>query len=147
MKTLRRALSIFLLAACLSPLPSACAANYTMTEAELTALQTELKLQDTLLAKAESSNQKSQLELAALREQLKASGTELLRLTELLEELQLKSKDNETRWQNAAQALDAANKSLLAYKEEVRRKQFRLRTQRTIAYILFIGTACFAIKN
>jgi chromosome segregation ATPase len=147
MSVLKKALCIFLLAACLSPSPSAFAANYTMTAAELTELQEELKQQDMLLNEAENSNQKSQMELAALRSELQASKTELLQLTALLKELQQKSQDNEMRWRNAAQALDAANKSLLEYKKEVQEKQSHLKTQRNIAYLLCTGAVYFAVKK
>lgn len=129
-------------------LPSAClAAERKITAAELQTLQTELKLQDALLSKAEVSSQKSQLELATLREQLKTSETELLQLTQQLEKLKLKSKANETRWQNAEQALEDANKSLLEYKKEVQKKQKRLKMQRNIAYFLLAGTAVALVKK
>lgn len=118
-----------------------------ITAAELEQWQTELQLQDTLLSKAESSNQKSQLELAALREQLKASETELLQLTMLLEELQQQSRKNEMRWQNAEQALNVANSYLQTYATEQKRTQARIKRQRTIAWCFAGAIAIYAAKK
>lgn len=118
-----------------------------ITTAELEQWQMELQLQDTLLSKAEISNQKSQLELAALREQLKTSETELLQLTTLLEELRQESKDSEMRWQNAEQALDAANSYLKKYASEQKRTQARIKRQRTIAWCVAGVVAIYAVKK
>lgn len=141
----KKLLSVLLLLSLLS-LPSFGTAA-EITAAELEQWQTELQLQDTLLSKAEISNRKSQMELETLRTELETSKMELLRLTELLEELNLKSKSNEMRWRDATQALDDANNYLQTYAKEQKRTQARIKRQRTIAWCFAGAIAIYVAKN
>nr|DAW25822.1 MAG TPA: Glycine rich protein family [Caudoviricetes sp.] len=139
---------LLLLVLLLLLLPSAAfAASRMITDAELETLQTELKLQDLLLTKAQINNQKSQMELESQREQLKTSKEKSVQLTNQLEELKLKSQISERLWQNAEQALDGANKSLITYKQEMQKQQKRLKRQRNIAYSLFAGAVILLVKK
>ena len=142
MKTLLKA-EIILLLACLLYcfVPLRCeAADYTITEAELTRLETNLK-------KLETINQQSQAELATLKSQL-AISTQALneakkesqRLTQQLNELKAASEKQQ-------QLLQTANQSLEQYAQEEKAKQRSLKRQRNIAYIIAAGMMYLAVRN
>lgn len=105
---------------------------YQITDQELTQWEQELKLQKSLLNQAEKHNAQSHQELNELKAELKT-----LRSQSQLQETQLKI---------AEQALNAANSSLEAYAKEQKRKQAKIKRQRSIAYMVAIGALLFAAK-
>lgn len=134
MKTLLKA-EIILLLACLLYcfVPLRCeAADYTITEAELTRLETNL-------TQLEAINNQSQQESRMLREQLAEAKTQLTMLTQQLNELKAASEQQQ-------QLLQTANQSLEQYAQEEKAKQLNLKRQRNIAYIIAAGLLYAAVK-
>lgn len=134
MKTLLKA-EIILLLACLLYcfVPLRCeAADYTITEAELTRLETNL-------TQLEAINNQSQQESRMLREQLAEAKTQLTMLTQQLNELKAASEKQQ-------QLLQTANQSLKQYAQEEKAKQRSLKRQRNIAYIIAAGLLYVAAK-
>ena len=134
MKTLLKA-EIILLLACLLYcfVPLRCeAADYTITEAELTRLETNL-------TQLEAINNQSQQESKMLREQLAEAKKQLTMLTQQLNELKADSEKQE-------QLLQTANQSLEQYAKEEKAKQRSLERQRNIAYIIAAGLLYAAVK-
>lgn len=134
MKTLLKA-EIILLLACLLYcfVPLRCeAADYTITEAELTRLETNL-------TQLEAINNQSQQESKMLREQLAEAKKQLTMLTQQLNELKAVSEQQQ-------QLLQTANQSLEQYAQEEKAKQRSLKRQRNIAYIIAAGLLYVAAK-
>lgn len=134
MKTLLKAEIILLLACllyCFAPLHCE-AAEYRITEAELTRLETNL-------TQLEAINNQSQQESKMLREQLAEAKKQLTMLTQQLNELRAASEKQE-------QLLQTANQSLEQYAKEEKAKQRSLERQRNIAYIIAAGLLYAAVK-
>ena len=134
MKTLLKAEIILLLACllyCFAPLRCE-AADYTITEAELTQLENNLTQLETI-------NNQSQQESKMLREQLAEAKKQLTMLTQQLNELKADSEKQE-------QLLQTANQSLEQYAKEEKAKQRSLERQRNIAYIIAAGLLYAAVK-
>lgn len=134
MKTLLKAEIILLLACllyCFAPLRCE-AADYTITEAELTRLKTNL-------TQLEAINNQSQQESKMLREQLAEAKKQLTTLTQQLNELRAASEQQQ-------QLLQTANQSLEQYAKEEKAKQRSLKRQRNIAYIIAAGLLYAAVK-
>lgn len=134
MKTLLKAEIILLLACllyCFAPLHCE-AADYTITEAELTQLENNL-------TQLEAINNQSQQESKMLREQLAEAKKQLTMLTQQLNELRAASEKQE-------QLLQTANQSLKQYAQEEKAKQRSLKRQRNIAYIIAAGLLYTAVK-
>lgn len=134
MKTLLKAEIILLLACllyCFAPLHCE-AAEYRITEAELTRLETNL-------TQLEAINNQSQQESKMLREQLAEAKKQLTTLTQQLNELRADSEKQE-------QLLQTANQSLEQYAQEEKAKQCSLKRQRNIAYIIAAGLLYAAVK-
>lgn len=134
MKTLLKA-EIILLLACLLYcfVPLRCeAADYTITEAELTRLETNL-------TQLKAINNQSQQESKMLREQLAEAKKQLTMLTQQLNELKAASEKQQ-------QLLQTANQSLEQYAKEENAKQRSLKRQRNIAYIIAAGLLYAAVK-
>ena len=134
MKTLLKAEIILLLACllyCFAPLRCE-AAEYRITEAELTRLETNL-------TQLEAINNQSQQESKMLREQLAEAKKQLTMLTQQLNELRADSEKQE-------QLLQTANQSLKQYAQEEKAKQRSLKRQRNIAYIIAAGLLYAAVK-
>ena len=134
MKTLLKAEIILLLACllyCFAPLHCE-AADYTITEAELTQLENNL-------TQLEAINNQSQQESKMLREQLAEAKKQLTMLTQQLNELRADSEKQE-------QLLQTANQSLKQYAQEEKAKQRSLKRQRNIAYIIAAGLLYAAVK-
>ena len=124
MKTLLKAEIILLLACllyCFAPLHCE-AADYTITEAELTQLENNL-------TQLEAINNQSQQESKMLREQLAKAKKQLTMLTQQLNELRADSEKQE-------QLLQTANQSLKQYAQEEKAKQRSLKRQRNVAYVV-----------
>ena len=128
-------IEIILLLACLlycfAPLRCE-AADYTITEAELTRLETNL-------TQLEAINNQSQQESQMLREQLAEAKKQLTMLTQQLNELKAASEQQQ-------QLLQTANQSLEQYAQEEKAKQRSLKRQRNIAYIIAAGLLYAAVK-
>lgn len=128
-------IEIILLLACLlycfAPLRCE-AADYTITEAELTQLENNL-------TQLEAINKQSQQESKMLREQLAEAKKQLTMLTQQLNELKAASA-------NQQQLLQTANQSLKQYAQEEKAKQRSLKRQRNIAYIIAAGLLYAAVK-
>lgn len=110
------------------------AASYSITEQELTRLESNL-------IQLQKYNEKSLAELELLKIQLKTSQEKLLKAEQessrLVVELgELKSESNQ-----AESLLQTANESLARLEQEERRTRRRLRRQRNIGYVLVIGMA------
>lgn len=134
MKTLLKA-EIILLLACLLYcfVPLRCeAADYTITEAELTRLETNL-------TQLKAINNQSQQESKMLREQLAEAKKQLTMLTQQLNELKADSEQQQ-------QLLQTANQSLEQYAQEENAKQRSLKRQRNIAYVIAAGLLYVAVK-
>lgn len=134
MKTLLKAEIILLLACllyCFAPLHCE-AAEYRITEAELTRLETNL-------TQLEAINNQSQQESKMLRKQLAEAKKQLTMLTQQLNELRVASEKQE-------QLLQTANQSLKQYAKEEKAKQRSLKRQRNIAYIIAAGLLYVAAK-
>ena len=134
MKTLLKAEIILLLACllyCFAPLHCE-AAEYTITETELTRLETNL-------TQLEAINKQSQQESKMLREQLAEAKKQLTMLTQQLNELRAASEQQQ-------QLLQTANQSLEQYAKEEKAKQRSLKRQRNIAYIIAAGLLYVAAK-
>ena len=134
MKTLLKAELILLLACllyCFAPLRCE-AAEYTITETELTRLENNLM-------QLEAINKESQQESKMLREQLAEAKKQLTMLTQQLNELKADSEKQE-------QLLQTANQSLEQYAQEEKAKQRSLKRQRNIAYIIAAGLLYAALK-
>ena len=134
MKTLLKAEIILLLACllyCFAPLHCE-AADYTITEAELTQLENNL-------TQLEAINNQSQQESKMLREQLAKAKKQLTMLTQQLNELRAASEKQQ-------QLLQTANQSLEQYAQEEKAKQRSLKRQRNIAYIIAAGLLYAAVK-
>lgn len=134
MKTLLKAEIILLLACllyCFAPLHCE-AADYTITEAELTQLENNL-------TQLEAINNQSQQESKMLREQLAEAKKQLTMLTQQLNELRAASEKQE-------QLLQTANQSLKQYAQEEKAKQRSLKRQRNIAYVIAAGLLYAAVK-
>lgn len=134
MKTLLKAEIILLLACllyCFAPLRCE-AADYTITEAELTRLETNL-------TQLKAINNQSQQESKMLREQLAEAKKQLTMLTQQLNELKADSEQQQ-------QLLQTANQSLEQYAQEEKAKQSSLKRQRNIAYIIAAGLLYAAVK-
>lgn len=108
------------------------AADYTITEAELTQLENNL-------TQLEAINKQSHQESKMLREQLAEAKKQLTTLTQQLNELKAASEQQQ-------QLLQTANQSLEQYAQEERAKQNRLKRQRNIAYIVAAGLLYAAVK-
>lgn len=108
------------------------AADYTITEAELTQLENNLTQLETI-------NNQSQQESKMLREQLTEAKKQLTMLTQQLNELRAASEKQE-------QLLQTANQSLEQYAQEEKAKQRSLKRQRNIAYIIAAGLLYAAVK-
>lgn len=117
----RRMLFVLLLPLLVSVCVSASAA-YTITEAELTTLETNLMRLDEI-------NQKSQLELTALKAELAESQKESKTLNKELIILREASKTQE-------KSLESANRSLREYAQEVKRTERRYKYQKALAWLL-----------
>ena len=109
------------------------AADYTITEAELTQLENNL-------TQLEAINNQSQQESKMLREQLAEAKKQLTMLTQQLNELKADSEKQE-------QLLQTANQSLEQYAKEEKVKQRSLERQRNIAYIIAVGMMYLAVRN
>lgn len=134
MKTLLKAEIILLLACllyCFVPLHCE-AADYTITEAELTRLETNL-------TQLEAINNQSQQESKMLREQLTEAKKQLTMLTQQLNELRAASEKQQ-------QLLQTANQSLEQYAQEEKAKQRKIERQRNIAYIIAAGLLYATVK-
>ncbi len=134
MKTLLKAEIILLLACllyCFAPLRCE-AAEYRITEAELTRLETNL-------TQLEAINNQSQQESRMLREQLAEAKKQLTMLTQQLNELKAASEKQQ-------QLLQTANLSLEQYAKEESEKQRNLKRQRNIAYIIAAVLLYVAVK-
>ena len=134
MKTLLKAEIILLLACllyCFAPLHCE-AAEYRITEAELTRLETNL-------TQLEAINNQSQQESKMLRKQLAEAKKQLTMLTQQLNELKADSEQQQ-------QLLQTANQSLKQYAQEEKAKQRGLERQRNIAYIIAAGLLYVAAK-
>ena len=128
-------IEIILLLACLLYcfVPLRCeAADYTITEAELTQLENNLTQLETI-------NNQSQQESKMLREQLAEAKKQLTMLTLQLNELKADSEQQQ-------QLLQTANQSLKQYAQEEKAKQRSLKRQRNIAYIIAAGLLYVAAK-
>ena len=135
MKTLLKAEIILLLACllyCFAPLRCE-AAEYRITEVELTRLETNL-------TQLEAINNQSQQELKMLREQLAEARKQSTMLTQQLNELKAASEKQQ-------QLLQTANQSLEQYAQEEKAKQRSLKRQRNIAYIIAAGMMYLAVRN
>lgn len=128
-------IEIILLLACLlycfAPLRCE-AADYTITDAELTQLENNL-------TQLEAINNQSQQESKMLREQLAEAKKQLTMLTQQLNELKAASEKQQ-------QLLQTANQLLEQYAKEESAKQRRLKWQRNIAYVVAAGLLYTAIK-
>ena len=134
MKTLLKAEIILLLACllyCFAPLHCE-AADYMITEAELTQLENNL-------TQLKAINNQSQQESKMLREQLAEAKKQLTMLTQQLNELKADSEKQE-------QLLQTANQSLKQYAQEEKAKQCSLKRQRNIAYLIAAGLLYVAVK-
>lgn len=134
MKTLLKAEIILLLACllyCFAPLHCE-AADYTITEAELMRLETNL-------TQLKAINKQSQQESKMLRKQLAEAKKQLTMLTQQLNELKAASEQQQ-------QLLQTANQSLEQYAQEEKAKQRSLERQRNIAYIIAAGLLYAAVK-
>lgn len=128
-------IEIILLLACLLYcfVPLRCeAAEYTITEAELTRLENNL-------TQLEAINKQSQQESKMLREQLAEAKKQLTMLTQQLNELRAASEQQQ-------QLLQTANQSLEQYAREEKAKQRSLKRQRNIAYVIAAGLLYAAVK-
>ena len=141
MKTLLKA-EIILLLACLLYcfVPLRCeAADYTITEAELVRLETNL----TQLAEI---NNQSQTELQTLREQLTVSQEALTKAKQQSAEQQVQLQNLKAITNQQENLLQSANKSLDEYEQEMKEKQRSLERQRNIAYIVAVAMLCVAVR-
>lgn len=134
MKTLLKAEIILLLACllyCFAPLRCE-AAEYRITEVELTRLETNLTTLQQL-------NNQSQAELQTLKTQLANSKAELQTLNNQLYELKVTSKRQEN-------SLQTANELLEKYEQEQKEKQRSLERQRNVAYLLCAALLYVAVR-
>lgn len=141
MKTLLKAEIILLLACllyCFAPLRCE-AADYTITEAELTRLETNL----TQLAEI---NNQSQTELQTLREQLTVSQEALTKAKQQSAEQQVQLQNLKAITNQQENLLQSANKSLNEYEAEMKEKQRSLERQRNIAYVIAVCMLCVAVR-
>ena len=121
---------IFVLLSLLSlfvPLSCSAAPVYTMTEAELAQLETNLK-------KLETINQQSQAELMTLKIQLTESREALAKAKQQSEMLTQQLATLKTNSEKQEALLQTANESLKQYETEMKEKQNNLKLQRNIAY-------------
>lgn len=128
-------IEIILLLACLlycfAPLRCE-AAEYRITETELTQLETNLTTLQQL-------NNQSQAELQTLKTQLANSKAELQTLNNQLYELRVISKRQEN-------SLQTANELLEKYEQEQKEKQRSLERQRNVAYLLCAALLYVAVR-
>ena len=141
---MRKAVScLLLLLLCLSPAVSSASA-YTVTEAQLTELESifsDLRtVNETLLA---GSNQ-SVRDLIEAREQLKGLRHELARLKEQLQMLKAESNQAQSAWANINSALQQARES---YKTSVSEAQGKIRSLEWQRGILVVVAGFLAVRR
>ena len=118
------------------------ASTYSITEEELTQLESHISELQTINSRLqkESSQQKKRME--TLEAQLTAAQTELQKAREQSERLGSQLKELERTSIRQEESLRIANESLAAYEKENNRTQKRLKAQRNLAY--GIGTVLLA---
>ena len=115
------------------------AAEYRITEAELTRLETNL-------TQLEAINNQSQQELQMLREQLTVSQEALTKAKQQSAEQQVQLQNLKIITKQQDSLLQSANKSLNEYEQEMKEKQRSLERQRNIAYVIAVCMLCVAVR-
>lgn len=112
---------------------------YTVTEAELTQLESKLQRQDSLIVNSQQDLKTLREQLATSQKELTVARQQLAGLTAQLDELQKTS-------QKQSELIESANSSLQRYAKEVKAKERIIKRQRNIAYVLLGGVVIMALK-
>ena len=123
------------------PWPSCFAADYTMTEAELTRLEEIFGLLKVSNHQLQTDLAASQVDLSEAQSRLAESETQLARLEMQLIELRAESEKAKTASIEAQTSLAKANQSLQEYEREVKSRIRSLTWQRNLLGALVIAAA------
>ena len=132
---------------CVSWVTSCAAASYTITDAELTRLETvfrELKSTNEILMQ---DSTKSQQDLIKALKLLNESQAELKLLQNRLGQLQNESQEAKNSLKQASNELAKVNQSFEAYAKEQKKIQARLKTERTLWMIVAAGAFYLAASK
>jgi chromosome segregation ATPase len=138
------------IAICLLLLLSSCAlvsGSVSAQEAEYTITESELTLLDTRLEQLASSNIKLARDCRVLKAELAKSQTALNEAQAQTKKLQAELTALKQQSSSNELLLQTANESLELYEKEVKRQQRIIKTQRNIAWVLLSGALAVAIAT
>lgn len=138
------------IAFCLLLLLSSCAlvsGSASAQEAEYTITETELTLLDTRLEQLSASNIKLARDCRVLKAELAKSQAALSEAQVQTEKLQAELTALRKQSNSNELLLQTANESLELYEKEVKRQQRIIKTQRNIAWVLLGGALAVAIAT